>query len=145
MAPAIQKEIVEWCDKRIDGLEDRINGVVQGRVMPDIDQVTIGSGKLFRLSVLFLDICNFSSRLNWTPEEQKEVLCVMNIFMGGWATFKPSSTDGCPTLRAFRRVGFNMCVLLRFLSRPQCTHFVQTTRGEPSAFTSHVPAHGLKY
>lgn len=74
-------EIIERCNKRVDVLQDRIDGVTAGRVMPDLDQVTIGSGKRFSLAVLFLDICNFSSRLNWTEEEQKQVLSVMNIFM----------------------------------------------------------------
>jgi class 3 adenylate cyclase len=62
-------------------LEDRIGGVTQGRVMPDLEQVTIGSAKQFRLAVLFLDICHSSQWLNWTPEEQKNVLRIMNIFM----------------------------------------------------------------
>ena len=74
-------EIIERCDKRIDVLQDRIEGVAAGRVMPDLDQVTIGSGKHFNLAVLFLDICGFSSRPNWTQEEQKHVLRFMNIFM----------------------------------------------------------------
>jgi len=49
--------------------------------MPDRDDVTIGSGRRFTVAVLFLDICGFSARPNWLPEEQKAVLVVMNIFM----------------------------------------------------------------
>jgi class 3 adenylate cyclase len=74
-------DIIARCDKRIDALPDRMDAVSVGRVMPDIDQVTIGSGKHFRLAVLFLDICGFSDRPNWTQDEQKQVLCLMNIFM----------------------------------------------------------------
>jgi adenylate cyclase len=74
-------EIIGRANKRIQVLDDRLNGITQGRVMPDLEQVTIGSGKQFRLAVLFLDICSFSSRPNWTPEEQKTVLVVMNVFM----------------------------------------------------------------
>jgi adenylate cyclase len=33
------------------------------------------------LAVLFLDICGFSSRPNWTPQEQNTVLGIMNVFM----------------------------------------------------------------
>jgi class 3 adenylate cyclase len=62
-------------------LNDRINGITAGRVMPDLEQVTIGRGKRFTLPVLFLDICGFSARPNWTEEEQKLVLSTMNIFM----------------------------------------------------------------
>jgi adenylate cyclase len=74
-------DVIARCDRRIDVLRDRIDGVTTGRVMPDLDQVTIGSGKHFRLAVLFLDICSFSSRPNWTESEQKVVLQMMNIFM----------------------------------------------------------------
>ena len=49
--------------------------------MPDLDQVTIGSGRHFVLSVLFLDICGFSSRPSADAEEQKKVLLTMNMFM----------------------------------------------------------------
>jgi len=75
------EDVIERCNKRVDVLADRIGGVTAGRVMPDLDQVTIGTGKRFNLSVLFLDICGFSARPNWTTEEQKQVLVVMNIFM----------------------------------------------------------------
>ncbi len=74
-------EIVERANRRIEVLEDRLNGVTHGRVMPDRDQVTIGTGKQFQLAVLFLDICSFSSRPNWTHDQQKAVLVLMNIFM----------------------------------------------------------------
>jgi class 3 adenylate cyclase len=67
--------------RRIAVLQDRITGVTEGRVMPDRDDVTIGSGKRFELAVLFLDICVFSSRPNWTPQEQNVMLGVMNVFM----------------------------------------------------------------
>ena len=71
--------VISRCDRRINVLQDRIGDVAAGRVMPDKDDVTIGSGRRFSVAVLFLDICGFSSRPNWLPEEQKVV--VMNIFM----------------------------------------------------------------
>lgn len=74
-------EVVARCDRRINVLQDRIQGVAEGRVMPDRDDVTIGSGRRFELAILFLDICGFSSRLNWTSDEQKTILGTMNIFM----------------------------------------------------------------
>ncbi|MGE5487476.1 MAG: adenylate/guanylate cyclase domain-containing protein [bacterium] len=96
------EQVIDRCNKRIQVLRDRIGGVTQGRVMPDLDQVTIGSGKQFNLAVLFLDICGFSSRANWTAEEQKIVLATMDIFMaemlnivrdfGG--TFEKNTGDG---------------------------------------------------
>ncbi len=74
-------EIIDRGRKRIGALEDRIGGVTAGRTMPDLDQVTIGSGRRFKLALFFLDICSSSARPNWTEEEQKQVLSVMNVFM----------------------------------------------------------------
>ena len=43
----------------------------------------LGEGKHFDImTVMFLDICKFSDRPNWTTEEQKAVLKTLNIFMG---------------------------------------------------------------
>ena len=65
--------VIDRSNKRIEVLDDRLAGVTQGRVMPDAEQITIGSGRRFdRLAVLFLDICSFSSRGNWTAEDQKQ-------------------------------------------------------------------------
>src|SRR5579885_1813415 len=74
-------EIIARSRRRIEVLQDRIKGITEGRVMPDRDDITIGSGKRFDLAVLFLDICGFSSRANWTPEEQNIILGIMNVFM----------------------------------------------------------------
>jgi adenylate cyclase len=97
-----REEIVARGNRRIEGLDDRMNGITDGRVMPDRDDITIGSGKHFNLSVLFLDICNFSSRPNWTNEEQISVLRIMNVFMAEMlsivkdfsGTFEKNTGDG---------------------------------------------------
>lgn len=75
------EEIIARGRRRVEVLQDRIKGVTAGRVMPDRDDITIGGGKRFELAVLFLDICGFSSRLNWTPQEQNTMLGIMNVFM----------------------------------------------------------------
>lgn len=74
-------DVIARCDRRIDVLGDRIEDVAVGRVMPDRDDVTIGSGRRFHLTVLFLDICGFSARANWLEDEQKSILATMNVFM----------------------------------------------------------------
>ena len=74
-------EIIARGRRRIGVLQDRIQGITEGRVMPDREDITIGSGKRFELAVLFLDICQFSSRANWTTQEQSVVLGLMNVFM----------------------------------------------------------------
>ncbi|MEZ0156204.1 MAG: adenylate/guanylate cyclase domain-containing protein [Candidatus Reddybacter sp.] len=51
-----------------------------GRVIPDQDDLVIGKGRRLRLSVLFLDICGFSSWFSDTPEEQNKILSAFSIF-----------------------------------------------------------------
>ena len=97
-----RQECINRSNKRIQVLRDRISGITQGRVMPDREQVTIGSGRRFNLAILYLDICSFSLRPNWTAEEQNTILATMNIFMaemlnivrdfGG--TFEKNTGDG---------------------------------------------------
>ena len=75
------QEAVARGNRRVEVLQARIDGLVDGRVMPDRDDVTIGSGRRFDLAILFLDICGFSNRSNWLPAEQDVVLKTMNMFM----------------------------------------------------------------
>lgn len=49
-------------DTITDGIDDRLESVIDGRVTPAIDDITIGSGKKMRAAILFFDIRNFSSR-----------------------------------------------------------------------------------
>lgn len=67
-------DVIARCDRRINVLQDRIGDIGARRVMPDRDDITIGSGRQFTLTVLFVDICGFSSRPNWLAEEHKMVL-----------------------------------------------------------------------
>jgi adenylate cyclase len=75
------QDVLARGNRRVEVLKDRIEGIVAGRVMPDRDDVTIGSGRRFDLAILFLDICSFSARPNWMPEEQETILKIMNMFM----------------------------------------------------------------
>jgi adenylate cyclase len=76
-----KQRVTERFDKRLSLLQERIDAVVKGRVVPDIDDLSIGTGTQHQLSILFLDICGFSQLLNWQPEDQKSVLALMNVFM----------------------------------------------------------------
>src|SRR5258708_23687244 len=75
------QQIVDRLAKRLNLLKERLDAVVKGRVVPDVDDLAIGSGRQCRLAIMFLDICDFSGRPNWQPAEQKEVLALMNLFM----------------------------------------------------------------
>jgi class 3 adenylate cyclase len=78
---SFKQRIIERLLKRRNVLDERINAVVQGRTVPDLDDVSIGSGSQCPLAILFLDICGFSTLPNWFPQEQKRVLALMNLFM----------------------------------------------------------------
>lgn len=143
-------DIIERCDKRINVLGDRISGVTTGRVMPDLEQVTIGSGKHFRLAVLFLDICGFSARPNWTEEEQKQVLSMMNIFMaemlnvvrdfGG--TYEKNTGDGLMSYfgegatNDFERIkpAVEAAVIMHYINDKLMTPWFNTKGWEPVRF-----------
>lgn len=97
------QNVIARSDKRISVLDDRLAGITQGRVMPDAEQITIGSGRRFdQLAILFLDVCSFSKRKNWTAEEQKQVMVIMNVFMAEMisivrdfsGTFEKNTGDG---------------------------------------------------
>ena len=97
-----QQQCIDRSNKRIEVLSERIEGITRGRIMPDREQVTIGSGRRFDLAVLFLDICSFSARPSWTIDDQRTILTIMNVFMsemlnvvrdfGG--TFEKNTGDG---------------------------------------------------
>ncbi len=78
--------MMERLHKRFAQLKDRIDSVAPGHVVPDLDDLNIGGATQHRLAILFLDICGFSSIPNWNPEEQKEVLARLNLFMSEMIT-----------------------------------------------------------
>jgi adenylate cyclase len=100
---AYQNKCVDRLISRRAQLEDRVDASTQGRVIPEEDQLAIGEGKHFNeMAVLFLDICGFSNLPNWTTEEQKTVLKLLNLFMGEMlsivrdfgGTFEKNTGDG---------------------------------------------------
>lgn len=100
---AYQNKCLHRLASRRVQLDDRVDASTQGRVIPEEEQLAIGEGKHFNeMAVLFLDICGFSSRPNWTTEEQKVVLKTLNLFMGEMlsivrdfgGTFEKNTGDG---------------------------------------------------
>jgi adenylate cyclase len=47
----------------VEGLDDRLEDVVQGRVIPDVENIPIASARAVRAAVLFFDIEDFTSRV----------------------------------------------------------------------------------
>lgn len=50
-----------------------------GRVVPQDDDLTLGSGRALKLAVLFLDICGFSQRASGTPDAQAKLLPALDL------------------------------------------------------------------
>jgi len=69
--------------ERVVALREKIDArttAPPGRVIPDDDDLVIGSGRRLNLAVMFLDISGFSQRRSETPEEQLMLLRVLNLF-----------------------------------------------------------------
>lgn len=54
--------------------------IADGRVLPDVDDLVIGSGRRLEATVMFLDICKFSSRSAETADEQELLLRILSFF-----------------------------------------------------------------
>lgn len=63
-------------------IEERIQAVAEGRVVPDNGDLPIGTGRRLQAAVLFLDICGFSDRLSESIDEQEANLRAMTLFFG---------------------------------------------------------------
>lgn len=55
-------------------------GVSVGRVIPNESDLPIHAGRRVDATVLFLDICKFSTRPSWTETEQENLLRVLSLF-----------------------------------------------------------------
>lgn len=69
--------------ERVTELRKKISdrpAVGDGRVVPDDEALSLGDGRRLGMSVMFLDICGFSSRDMETAEEQDLTLRVLNLF-----------------------------------------------------------------
>ena len=79
-----------------------MDGITHGRTMPAVEDITIGSGRRFRMAILFLDICGFTKLPLSNFEEQNRVLILLNVFMAEMmsiindhdGTFEKNTGDG---------------------------------------------------
>lgn len=73
--------ITNRLDSRIKKFTARREAIVEGRVIPDEDDLDIGKGRSLDLAVLFLDICSFSSWPQGMASSQTTILSIFNVFM----------------------------------------------------------------
>jgi len=71
--------------ERVESLRSKISARAAasapiGRVIPDDDDLVIGTGRRLMLTVMFIDISKFSQRQSITANEQELMLRVLNLF-----------------------------------------------------------------
>ena len=74
-----------WAEQatRVERLRQRIvtrSEAAPGTVIPDDEDLVIGTGRRLNATVIFLDISNFSQRPSATAQEQELMLRVLNLF-----------------------------------------------------------------
>jgi class 3 adenylate cyclase len=74
-----REEISERIDERVEDLNDRLDHIPDSYVMPEPDDMTIGSAKQFRLGAVFVDIAGFSDYANRNDDE--DVLFMLNVLI----------------------------------------------------------------
>lgn len=74
-----REEVRERIDERVEDLNDRLDHIPDSYVMPEPDDMTIGSAKQFRLGVVFVDIAGFSDYAHRNDDE--DVLFMLNVLI----------------------------------------------------------------
>lgn len=80
---ALEQVYWEAQKQRIENLRMKIGArpsIGEGRVVPVDDDLSIGDGRRLSMAVMFIDICDFSSRPMETVQEQDLMLRVLNLF-----------------------------------------------------------------
>lgn len=67
--------------KRAKEALDRSNDIRNGRVIPESDNLKMGTGSRLELAIMFFDICSFTKIKSTSEEEQRQVLCLFHIVM----------------------------------------------------------------
>lgn len=74
-----RNEIDNRVTDRAEDIDDRLEHIPNSSSMPDLEDMTIGAAKEFRLGVVFLDIAGFTGYAS--NEDDKEVLFMLNLFI----------------------------------------------------------------
>lgn len=71
---------VERLERVLDRIKARPIPVVPGRVIPDPDELAIGTGRQLNAAVMFTDISGFSARPSGNKDEQQFLLNILNLY-----------------------------------------------------------------
>jgi class 3 adenylate cyclase len=72
-------DVEERIEDRADDVEDRLENIPNSYSMPDLEDMTIGTAKEFRLGAVFIDIAGFAEYTG--DEDDKDVLFMLNLFV----------------------------------------------------------------
>jgi adenylate cyclase len=71
---------VDRLQRVLAGINERPVAAVPGRVVPEPDELAIGTGRQLQAAVLFTDISGFSGRPSGAASEQQLLLNVLNLY-----------------------------------------------------------------
>lgn len=72
-------EVEGRVEERAGDIDDRLENIPNSYSMPDLEDMTIGTAKEFRLGVVFLDITGFTEYAS--DNDDKDVLFMLNLFI----------------------------------------------------------------
>jgi class 3 adenylate cyclase len=76
MGPKVDGDRVK---ERAEAVDERLEHIPDGQTMPDLEDMTIGSAKEFRLGIVFLDIASFTDYSGSNDDE--DVLFMLNVLV----------------------------------------------------------------
>lgn len=74
-----ESETEDRVEERVEDIDDRLDHIPSSCSMPDLEDMTIGAAKEFRLGVVFLDISGFTQYES--NNDYKDILFMLNLFI----------------------------------------------------------------
>lgn len=71
---------VERLERVLDRIRERPNPAAPGRVVPEPDELALGTGRQLKAAIMFTDISGFSARPSGTNDEQQFLLNVLSLY-----------------------------------------------------------------
>ncbi|WP_255150370.1 adenylate/guanylate cyclase domain-containing protein [Halorarius halobius] len=72
-------DVEERVEDRAENVEERLEDIPSSYSMPDLEDMTIGTAKEFRLGAVFLDIAGFTEYTS--NQDDEDVLFMLNLFV----------------------------------------------------------------
>ena len=73
------EEVFEDMDEHAELVDERLEDIVEGETIPDLEDMRLHDAKEFRLGIVFIDINDFTEYTSDNPD--KDVLFMLNVFI----------------------------------------------------------------